>query len=76
MSSRAFLVICEDCPPYDPVVGMVQSVRSRRKTDRRGKGAIGLVNQATDFTDNMWCRRGEQATPGEVAVRGVRVNGS
>ena len=75
MSSRLFLVVCEDCPPYDPISVMDKSTFATQATNRRGKAVVHAINPVTDFTDNMWCRRGETIVPGEVSVKGFR-NGS
>jgi len=75
VSSRAFLVVCEDCPPYDPIRASNVVSQARRSTRRRGRAPVEAVNQATPFTDNMWCRRGEQITAQGVVSRGLRTNG-
>lgn len=75
MSSRVFLLICEDCPPYDTITVMEKSVATKHSSNRRGKASAAAINPITGFTDNMWCRRGETIVPGEVRVKGIRHDG-
>lgn len=75
MSSRIFLVVCEDCPPYEPISASAVDTMATRSTDRRGSAEVSAVNPVTEYTDNMWCRRGPTITPGEVRTKGVRANG-
>lgn len=64
------------CPPYTTIVAGEVSSEARRQRDRRGRVESDGVNPLADFTDNMWCRRGSQVTPGDPDVRAVRVDGT
>lgn len=68
-------VLCDGCPPYEPIIVAGVTVAAKRSTASRGKAEVAVVNPVTEFTDNMWCRRGSTITSGGVKTQGIRVDG-
>lgn len=74
MSSRAFLVQCEDCAPYEPAAVGPTAVVAR--AGARVKAATTVeAPTTTESTDRLWCRRGDPSAVENVGVRARRPHG-